>query len=116
MTPTDTIFERDFDFIIKQTQNDKFPVKKIPLKFLRNEHPEDYKIPQVFRPLVTLSKWMIACPVKISYDRTYGKVIYEFKRLSVQFIFAFMVGIAIMAVVIFWFLNTVVDTDWPVRL
>lgn len=125
MTPVQSLFEQEFDFIIKQTQEKKLspnptnkPNKQSVKTQLQQHQPQsrDFQVAQIFFPLILLSKWLGYCPLKIVRNFEKRTIIYKFNYFSLPFLATILYGFFNLAQMILWTLNSYLDIDKPFRL
>lgn len=127
MTPVQSLFEQEFDFIIKQTQEKKLspnPSHKLSKQSVKNQlqqhqhqpQSRDFQVAQIFFPLILLSKWLGYCPLKIARNSEKRIVIYKFNYFSLPFLATTLYGFFNLAQMILWTLNSYLDIDKPFRL
>ncbi|CAL8143920.1 unnamed protein product [Orchesella dallaii] len=111
MTPLESVFQRDFESIIRYTKSNKFSKKVDFSGLVQTQH---YQIANVFYPLVLLLKGIGCCPLTVI--RRSSNIRFEFKWLSIQVLIQFFLAGFAGFVLITWINNALLDLDYPLRL
>lgn len=127
MTQLETLFERDFEHIIKQSR--VYPLPKtldvIP-KLIESDFAispfqngdssfpsSDYRIvARIFYPLILVGKYMGNCPVEIIKTEDKG-LRYNFKYISISFIASIIVSFFNLFILVCWIYNALLDKPAP---
>lgn len=127
MTQLDTLFERDFEHIIKQSRVYPLPKtldvipKLIESDFaISSSQNGDFPSPstdycivaRIFYPLILVGKYMGICPVEII--KTEDKSLrYNFKYISISFIVSIFLSFFNLFILVCWIYNALLDKPAP---
>ncbi|CAL8143926.1 unnamed protein product [Orchesella dallaii] len=112
-TQLESLFQKDFEYIINQTRSNKFP-NKFATSFPGFRQTKDYQVAKVFCPLIKLVRLVGCCSVTIT--KTNPEITYSVKWISFPFVFT-AVGICVNGfILVTWILNSFLGISYPVRL
>ncbi len=133
MTPLDTLFEQDFERIIKQSRVYPLPKKLAIPKLIESDFSSispfrngdssfstsnDFKnyntVARIFYPRILVGKYLGICPVEIIQSSEEDKGLrYNFKYISLSFILSIFLAFLNLFVLIIWIFNALLDSPGP---